>query len=1405
MSIDKYIFEHFKTGAKINCPCGKSMKTTSYSGHCVSQQHIKHIKEVEEKLSNGKCTLDSIYNIMDINIKPYFRGDLIKLFRQHGTIESLINSISKCPFEKGHLFESIIDIINVCGYIFVGHKCEHYTAQLRKDQLNKISNIEHHLISTKINNSNSCGASDITFKCNDTYYFGSVKYFANDCNVNGDFAENYGLKSLDSEINVNLYKNHIKILFVNDYAVVKNKLDMSHYKHKQNVMVIGLYQLNNCYSQLVGYFNTKNITIDNINSYISCEKEAFRNRLHQHLFTNKFIRLHSEGRRWFLYAWKPRSGKTYGIGDVIIKYRDIKSICHTLIVTPAPNETISQFMDMFNTYYEFGNFNVIDVKSGVEFININSKIISTKSNIIIVSKQLIDGFLDEHKIQLSINFDLFVFDEGHWSGTTPISSRIIHTYCTDNTAKIFLTATYNKPLLRYNIEKEACFKWSMEDEQMCKKREIEKLCDRHGSEFNEVLLEHNLEEYDIMPNLHVMTYMFHEDKYRKIQSDIGDSSYGFSLKTLMSLENQKFKYRAEVKRLLELITGSNRVVDYSDGDKSFYGRIKTHSLKNGSRTFNGEFTTQLWFLPYGIGMKIDDVSMQMKEVMMENPILKNYGILILNSRNETSKYDLKQLIKREENLAKDAGKDGLIVLLGMKCILGITLDKVDIVMLFTGIESSDIIMQMLYRCMTESKEGTKKFGYVIDLELSRTMDTLLYYVTEENISNGSVKKQIEYVIENNLINIDTDMLSTKITKNDIINKLVEIWNANANHTIDKFLSVMQNELVNFDNLIKDENFKTWCNVIDLDKYVNETSKKTKHHMDKEVNQKLPNGTSVKSTSSTSTSSSTDDIPKEEKVIQLMKISTPDLIKMVVLLTTFLNIIDGLQYDIHKLIEYITRQPELSKTLYDKMNIRFDVKTFNHSYMYLIHEIFKANAQLTRVANDTVLKVYSCIKPLINEPKRMIEFINSVMVPRKHETRNLGEVFTPLNIVDEMLNKLNDTYTTQYGHSIFINPNIKWFDPANGIGNFTIILYYKLMNGLKDLCSNIEIRKKYILENMIYVSELNPSNCYLYQLMIDPHGIYKMNIHCGDSLALKLNAFDVVMGNPPYNQTMTKAGAKPLYNKFIEYYMNKCKYMLFITPSRWFAGGKGLDKFRKMMLQRTDIRTIKQYDDASSIFSNAVEIKGGVNYFIIDKTYNGLCEYNGEYMLLGKYDIFVPSIYYSIIDKIIGCRMITSQYHGQNYYNIKTNCPNLIDDDTKVKCYVSKQKGSVKYIDVKYIKGNKDGWKVITARVSHKAKSGFGNTFVGKPNEVCSQSYILFDVRNEIEAYSLVSYLKCKFPNFMLSLRKMSQDINENTCKWIPLIPLDRIWTNDIIYEYFHFTDEEIELIKTTRVVGYVDS
>jgi len=186
----------------------------------------------------------------------------------------------------------------------------------------------------------------------------------------------------------------------------------------------------------------------------------------------------------------------------------------------------------------------------------------------------------------------------------------------------------------------------------------------------------------------------------------------------------------------------------------------------------------------------------------------------------------------------------------------------------------------------------------------------------------------------------------------------------------------------------------------------------------------------------------------------------------------------------------------------------------------------------------------------------------------------------------------------------------------------------------------------------------------------------------------------------------------------------------------------------------------------------------------------------------KFDVILDSKYYGIINKLLEFSKITDLYLGR-YFGIESNDKRFNDNNTLIKCYVSQQKGFIKYIDKKEIKKEYNFYKVITAE-ANGSNGCFGNTFIGTNNEVHTGSYISFKISNEEEAKSLLSYMKCKLPNFMLSLRKISQHINETTCKWIPLIPLNKEWTDDKVYKYFKLSEDEIKLVKETKVIGYND-
>ena len=123
---------------------------------------------------------------------------------------------------------------------------------------------------------------------------------------------------------------------------------------------------------------------------------------------------------------------------------------------------------------------------------------------------------------------------------------------------------------------------------------------------------------------------------------------------------------------------------------------------------------------------------------------------------------------------------------------------------------------------------------------------------------------------------------------------------------------------------------------------------------------------------------------------------------------------------------------------------------------------------------------------------------------KEKRKENNEVFTPDSLINEMLDKLPE--------EVWSNPDKTWLDPCAGLGNFSVQVLKRLMEGLKGWEPDEGSRKKHILEKMLFHVEMNPESVAKLQKILNPEGKYTLNVHCGDFLAFA-DAMNPKKGKP----------------------------------------------------------------------------------------------------------------------------------------------------------------------------------------------------------------------------------------------------------------------------------------------------
>lgn len=320
-------------------------------------------------------------------------------------------------------------------------------------------------------------------------------------------------------------------------------------------------------------------------------------------------------------------------------------------------------------------------------------------------------------------------------------------------------------------------------------------------------------------------------------------------------------------------------------------------------------------------------------------------------------------------------------------------------------------------------------------------------------------------------------------------------------------------------------------------------------------------------------------------------------------------------------------------------------------------------------------------------------------------------------------------------------------------------------------------------------------------------------------------FDVIIGNPPYQLGDGGGGggasATPIYNLFVEAALSlEPRYAVMITPSRWFSGGKGLDDFRDRMLR--DHRFVKLIDfpQLYDVFPG-VKIRGGISYWLWGRDHDGGCEIvtmignevvgKPAVRKLDAYDVLVRrNEAVCILDKV-ACYRVNGQPEPSLGNQVSARRPFGLTNqrgkvtptgiENPVLVYGNQ---NTSYLERSAITSNVkwvDKWKVLLVKAHGTSGRDdvtiLGEPVVARPGTACTETYLVIGVyTSEAEARNLAAYMRTRFVRFLVSLRKITQNITRDSYKFVPLLPMNRVWTDEDLYKRYSITSDQVAFIES---------
>ena len=795
--------------------------------------------------------------------------------------------------------------------------------------------------------------------------------------------------------------------------------------------------------------------------------------------------------------------------------------------------------------------------------------------------------------------------------------------------------------------------------------------------------------------------------------------------------------------------------------------------------------------------------------------------------------DLSETIKEYETKTYRDGKN-LIILTGAKLRLGISLPCVDIGFNFDNIQSIDVNYQTMFRVLTERNNKPKQFGYYVDFNKDRFIKFLYQYSntysSAKNISN--IKENISnlqgLLLLFNINGIGIGKLNEK-RELKLYNSLIEELKLNESgykayyYDFNNITNLFKKSLINVEvsDLLKFKNL--------LDSSNKPTKLKTQSIILKEGEKVRPHVILDADDEPEDVSEEEDDAEEEaDSNIILIDIIADILPRIIALIAMFsnkdnyncTNLDNCLDNCLRKIAEFGTTCNCNLVNQSDILTCYFNSPFYNNKMFNLLQNIKEIlnkpdNKQLYNSANFIFNNIRQVMgeenEPLIYSmtPEDIQNKIEKYLPVRQEKKNKNGEVFTPISLIDEMMEKIPE--------SVWTNPELKWLDPANGIGNFPMVVYNKLLTKLpktyKDLYSTELGKKKHIIEKMLYMVELDTANIKISRRIFGKNA----NISCGSFLEDKwikdfngVEKFDIIVGNPPYNENGVGKGGGVLWKDFVFKsfsMLNENGFLVFIHPTGWRkpSGERASAGDVWVEFKKNNLIFLKISDEKIPNFPN-------VDYYVVQKTKKQtstrIINKFEDHVFDGKLNLynsdfiphFVNEEVFSILNKVTNKAgekfdIVRNQsFQPKKEDMSKTGTPHTYYYDTSSKDYLLVYKKYGKDTP-EYINKNK-----IIMTYSNGKQKGFlyPKHYSEQMGSTSNTMYQLIESGDKPK--SILTLLNSDLINFILKITQYSEAPNyKNEFKILNMIskPNDVTLNNDNdVYRHYGLNSKEINLVKS---------